>query len=129
MCIKHLVPFLLMFALVGCDSSSAPPTLDGDFEIETLGGGSEYTFSMSLGEEDGDVSGSGTLTIEDQTSTQARTLDLIVTGTHDHPDLELTISTSEGDKSRFDGTLEDDAERASGTLTFPNGRQQQVTLR
>ena len=128
--------FLLFLALIlftGCDSgSSGPPMLDGDYTLETQGGGAAYTFEITLSESNQSLSGNGTLTVEDQDSQQAATSDLDVDGSHDHPSARIemvAVDTETNDLTTLDGEVSDDAERISGTLTFPSGTQQQVTMR
>ena len=65
-------------------------------------------------------------------SPQAATLDLDVEGSHDHPSARIemiVLDVETNDRITLDGEVSDGAERISGTLTFPNGSQQQVTMR
>ena len=41
----------------------------------------------------------------------------------------IAVDTETNDRTILDGEVSDGAERISGTLTFPNGNQQQVTMR
>lgn len=127
------LPFLVLLLFSGCDSGSdGPPQLDGDYALETQGGGSTFTFEVTFNESSQSLSGSGNLTVEDQDSPQAFTSELDVDGTHDHPSarIEMTVVDAEtNDLSILDGEVSDGAERISGTLTFPSGTQQQVTMR
>lgn len=127
------LPFLALILFTGCDSgSSGPPSLDGDYALETQLGGAAYTFEITLSESNQSLSGGGTLTIEDQDSPQAATLELDVDGSHDHPGARIemvAVDTETNDLTTLDGEASDDAERISGTLTFPSGTQQQVTMR
>jgi hypothetical protein len=125
--------FLILIVFPGCDSGSdGPPQLDGDYTLETQGGEATYTFEVTLNESDQSLSGNGNLTIEDQGSPQAATSDLDVEGSHDHPSARIemiAVDTETNDRTILDGEVSDGAERISGTLTFPNGNQQQVTMR
>ncbi|MCS3824568.1 hypothetical protein [Salinibacter ruber] len=125
--------FLVLIVFPGCDSGSdGPPQLDGDYTLETQGGEATYTFEVTLNESDQSLSGNGNLTIEDQGSPQAATSDLDVEGSHDHPSARIemiAVDTETNDRTILDGEVSDGAERISGTLTFPNGNQQQVTMR
>ena len=125
--------FLVLIVFPGCDSGSdGPPQLDGDYTLETQGGEATYTFEVTLNESDQSLSGNGSLTIEDQGSPQAATSDLDVDGSHNHPSARvemIAVDTETNDRTILDGEVSDGAERISGTLTFPNGTQQQVTMR
>lgn len=129
---RFLLCLALPVLLGGCDlvGGDSAPTLDGPYQIKTLAQGSEFTFDIVLGESDGSLSGPGTLTIGDVDSPDATTYDLNVSGMHEHPDvhveMELTAFTQQ---VNFDGTSQDDASRVRGTLTFPEGNQQDVVMR
>lgn len=127
----RIASILLLIVAFGCDSGgSGPPSLSGDWTLQTQGGGSTYTYDLSITEGSQNLSGTGSLTIEDQDSPQAATFNVTeIRGTHDHPDVQMEIDTDDGSTSRFDGTVEDGGERMTGTLTFPSGAQQQVTIR
>lgn len=43
--------------------------------------------------------------------------------------MALEIVAETGETARFDGEFDEAADRASGTLTFPQGGQQDVTMR
>ena len=109
--------------------SDRPPKVDGSYQIETVGGGATYSYSLDLSETGEGVDGSGTLVIEDQGSQRAQSYDLDVSGSHDHPSVALEIVAETGETARFDGEFDEAADRASGTLTFPQGGQQDVTMR
>lgn len=125
--------FLVLIVSPGCDSGSdGPPQLDGDYTLETQDAVATYTFEVTLNESNQSLSGNGTLTIEDRGSPQAATLDLDVEGSHDHPSARIemiVLDVETNDRITLDGEVSDGAERISGTLTFPNGSQQQVTMR
>lgn len=127
------LPLLVLVLFSGCDSGSdGPPQLDGEYTLETQGGEATYTFEVTLNESDQSLSGNGSLTIEDQGSPQAATSDLDVDGSHNHPSARvemIAVDTETNDRTILDGEVSDGAERISGTLTFPNGTQQQVTMR
>lgn len=124
---------LLLFAatFVGCDviGSDDPVTLDGQYEITTQFDGASITLDLNLSESDNGLSGSGTAIVEDPNSSSAATLDLDLSGSHNHPDVELNMSLEDGGDLTFDGTVEDGGSRAEGTLTFPSGDQNDVTMR
>lgn len=122
---------LLLIVAFGCDSGdSGPPSLSGDWELRTQINEVNLTYDLSITEESQNLSGTGTLTVEDQNSSQAATFDVTaIRGTHDHPSVDIEVDTEDGSTSQFDGTVEGGGERMTGTLTFPSGEQQEVTIR
>jgi hypothetical protein len=117
-------------AVYGCDSEpKGPPGLASEYVLNTVAQGSEITYELDVSQGNGnDVSGDGTLTIEDQDSPEAATFDVSVSGTYRHPSVELEFKQEDGPTSRFAGNVGEQATSIEGTLTFPNGAQQEVTM-
>ena len=131
---RALFLFLLVFTISGCDSlggnDDSPPTLDGAYEIETQNAGADITYDLDLSESDNDLSGTGLLIVEDPSSQQAITSDLSISGSHDHPDVQISIEIEDTDATNsLAGTASDDGDRVEGTLTLADGSQQDVVLR
>lgn len=128
---KFLFCSLLVFAICACDSggSNSPPSLDGPYEIQTQIDGSDVTYDLDLKESDDNLSGSGLLIVEDPNSPRAVTVDLNISGSHNHPDVNIQMDVQNGGTISFDGTSGEDGERVGGTLTLANGDQQDVVLR
>jgi hypothetical protein len=130
---RFLVYTLFVLVLTGCDAfggDDGPPVLDGPYEITTQNEGADLTLDLDLSETDNDLSGTGLLIAEDPNSSQAITSDLDISGTHNHPDVQIEMVVEETDATvSFDGNASDNGERANGTLTFADGTQQEVVLR
>lgn len=127
---RLLLCLALPVFLAGCDlvGDDSPPTLDGPYQIKTLAQGSQFTFDITLSESDGTLTGPGTLTIGEEEN--ATTFDLDVSGMHDHPDVHVEMKlTAFTQQVNFDGLTRDEASRVQGTLTFPEGNQQDVVMR
>lgn len=124
---------LLIFALTGCGvfgSDDGPPVLDGPYEIKTQNEGADVTFDLNLSETDNEFTGTGLLISEDPSSSRAITSDLDISGTHNHPDVQINMLVEDTNATvSFDGNADDNGERVSGTLTFVDGTQQEVVLR
>lgn len=126
---RSVLILLLAIGLISCDSGdSGPPQLDGQYQIQYELTGTRTTIEMDLIEENGSISGDGSITIEDLDTPEARTGNISVSGSHDHPDLSLEITVLEtGSVSTYAGEVQSE-DRATGTLTTPDGTNLEVPL-
>jgi len=131
---RLLLSLLVAVTLTGCDAlggDDAPPKLNGPYEITTQDGSAELTFDLDLSESKNEISGSGLFVVENPDTPEAATSDIEVSGTHDHPDVQIDMELTDLDVPdvSFDGSLNGGGDKAEGTMTFPDGDQQDVVLR
>lgn len=120
---RLLLCLLLSGLLIGCDTissdnSNSSHTLDGPYKIEIKMESldNNYIFELDFSESDKNLSGSGTLTIENKSSGDTTTEGLDISGSHFHPDVRVNMQNIDGETYSFDGTSKDDDNRFVGEI-------------
>ncbi len=108
---KILSVLFLALSVTACDSGGddADPTLDGNWSGTTVVGTSSIQMTVNLVENNRVINGSGTLVIGGNFA-------VTVTGTHNYPNVTLTI-TDGIDTLSFTGTVAGGDNSITGSLT------------
>lgn len=114
----------LPVALMACDSAEEDedPTISGQWQGTANFQGTPLTVSILLTERDQAITGSGTVTFVNPVAVS-------VTGTHNYPNVALTIQSSGLEDLNFSGTLTGDARSISGSLSGSGFDNFAITLR
>lgn len=133
---RFLSVLLLSIVLSGCgvfgSDDSPAPNLDGTYQTGYATPQVNTTLQMTLSEQYPEISGDGTISVEDRDSPRIQEWDVSISGTHDHPNLSLELDVPESvarfqGKFRFEGeVLSEDLVR--GTLTTPDGLTFEVEM-
>ena len=118
---------LLLFVFVaGCDSGGdddeSDPTVTGSWVGTTTVQGAVLTMDIQLTERDQTINGSGSLTLVDPIAVR-------ITGTHNFPNVALTITSSGLQDLNFTGTLAGGGESLTGRLVGSGFDNFSITLR
>ncbi|MFW6085161.1 MAG: hypothetical protein ACODAA_08110 [Gemmatimonadota bacterium] len=95
-----ILALMLVVTACGDDAPTEPetPTVNGSW----TGSGGDFSFDLTLSEsESGSISGSGTAEADEP-------LSLTISGTHAHPDVSLTMSSSGYSDLNFSGEFSGD---------------------
>jgi hypothetical protein len=112
---KYFAVLLVTFGLfwTGCDSneSDPDPIVTGTYSDVISLSGLAVNFQMTFSETDGSVSGNGTMGVP------AGSVALTASGTHNHPSISLTFSSTGFTDFNLSGTVSEDGDRITGTLS------------
>ena len=103
--------FVCMLLLsAACDSNQSTPELDGRWSGTTVIDGLQISITVLLSENNGVVNGNGTLTAD-------QSFAVIVAGTHEFPNVSLTLSTDVFETLSFSGTMTSNETAIAGSLS------------
>jgi hypothetical protein len=108
----------------GCDSGGEDenPTVTGSWTGTATPPGGSITINLQLTERDQTINGSGTIS-------GAQTIAVSVSGTHNYPNVSLTISSPGLEALNFQGSLAGDSRTLPGNLSGSGFENFAFTLR
>lgn len=118
-----LLMVAIAFLTFGCGTdSNEDPSVSGSWlGTATINGGT-MTMSIQLQENSGSLNGNGTLTFVDPLAINA-------TGTHNYPNVSMTIRSSDLQDMNFNATMSGDGNALTGTLQGSGFNNFSFTLR
>lgn len=115
---------VLPLGLLGCDSGGdeSDPTVTGSWTGNANFEGSQVTLSLQLTERDQLINGSGSIQL-------VNTVAVSASGTHNFPNVSLTLTSTGLEDLNFQGTLSGDGNSLSGSLSGSGFENFGITLR
>lgn len=115
---------VLPFTVISCDSGGdeGDPVVTGSWFGTTTVQGDTFTMDVQLTERDSQITGNGTMTF-------VETVAVTVQGTHNFPNVSITLQSTGFEDLNFNGTLSGDGNAITGSLRGSGFDNFSITIR